>query len=335
MAWTRKLANGTYRGGYRDAYGKQKTAPGAFTHKAAAMRAANAKESEVRELRTKDTPITWGEWSREWLTHRDIAESTKLTDQQRIDRHVMPRWGTVALSEIVRPDVKRWVTDLRKDHAPTTVNRIVGLLNTSLREAVDHELIHTNPAQGVRLSVGGASHERFLTKDELASVCEHLSPQWANLTNLLAYTGLRWGEAAGLQAKRFDRERGVILVAEVWDEKTGTMKAYPKGGKRRTVPVPKWLHTAIGNTDPVILSPRGERPRSRSLRRALDDAATIAKVEPFRIHDLRHSYSSWIVQAGVPVEELRRLLGHTSIQTTQRYAHLADVPSEDVLNALL
>ena len=335
MAWVRQLANGEYRGGYRDAYGKQKTAPGTFKHKPAAMRAAAKMEAEVREMRTKDTPITWAEWSKEWQSHRDIAASTKLTDEQRIDLHVMPRWGKTALSDITRADVKRWVADLKKNHAPTTVNRIVGLLNTSLREAVDHELIHVNPAQGVRLKTGEVTHERFLTKAEVDRVCEHLSPQWSKLTYLLAYTGLRWGEAAGLQPSRFDRNRGVILVAEVWDEKNGKLLDYPKGKKRRTVPVPKWLHGAIGDTDPVILSPRGERPRSRSLRRALDDAAVLAKVEPFRIHDLRHSFASWLIQGGVPVEEVRRLLGHTSIQTTQRYAHLAEVPNEDVLNALL
>ena len=65
MAWVRQLANGEYRGGYRDAYGKQKTAPGTFKHKPAAMRAAAKMEAEVREMRTKDTPVTWAEWSKE------------------------------------------------------------------------------------------------------------------------------------------------------------------------------------------------------------------------------------------------------------------------------
>lgn len=334
MAWVRQLADGTYRGGYRDAYGKRKTVDGAYVQKRHALRAAEAKEEEARRLKLKDTPITWGQWCEQWVEHRDVAESTRLTDQQRIDSHVLPRWGNVALSDIKRGDVKRWATDLKKDHAPNTVNRIVGLLSTSLKEAVDQEVIHHNPAQGVRLKVGEATHERFLTKTELDKVCARLSPEWARLARFLAYTGLRWGEAAGLQAKRIDRERGVILVAEVWDDKAGKLKAYPKGKKRRTVPAPEWVIDGLKASDPVLPSPRGRRPALRNFRRALDDAADAAKIERFRVHDLRHTYSSWLVQAGVPLEEVRKLLGHTSVQTTQRYAHLADTPADSILNAL-
>lgn len=334
MAWTRRLADGTYRGAYRDAYGKRKTVPGTFVQERHAKRAAEAKEHEARLLKHKDTPVTWGQWSEQWLEHRDVAESTRLTDRQRINSHVLPQWGNTALSDIKRADVKRWMTELKKNHAPNTVNRIVGILNTSLKEAVDQELISVNPAQGVRLSVGEVTHERFLTKTELDEVCSHLSPEWARLARFLAYTGLRWGEAVGLQAKRVDRERGMILVAEVWDDKAQTMKPYPKGKRRRSVPCPEWVIDGLRDTDPVLPSPRGKRPQIRNFRRALDDAADAAKVERFRVHDLRHTYSSWLVQAGVPLEEVRKLLGHTSVQTTQRYAHLADTPTDSILNAL-
>lgn len=334
MAWVRQLADGTYRGGYRDAFGKRKTVAGVFTGKRNAERAAEAKEAEARKLKIKDTRLTWGQWSEQWIAHRDVAESTRLTDEQRINSHVLPEWGKVALSDIRRADVKRWATTLRKDHAPNTVNRIVGILNTSLREAVDQELIPTNPAQGVRLTVGEATHERFLTKAELDKVCAHLSPEWARLARFLAYTGLRWGEAVGLQNKRIDRDRQVILVAEVWDDKAGELKPYPKGKRRRTVPLPDWVQDGLKDADPVLPSPRGKRPAIRNFRRALDDAADTAKIERFRVHDLRHTYSSWLVQAGVPLEEVRKLLGHTSVQTTQRYAHLADTPTASILNAL-
>lgn len=334
MAWVRKLANGEYRGGYRDAYGKRRTVDGTYRQKAAALRAANAKEGEVRVSRAKDAPLTWGEWCNTWLAHRTVEESTRVEDEARINKHVRPRWGNVRLTDITRADVKAWMVELSKGRAPATVNRIIGHLNTSLNEAVNMEVLHANPAQGVRMKSGGATHERFLTKTELDKVCANLSPTWRNLTYLLAYTGLRWGEVAGLQPKRVDLDRGMILVAEVWDDKNGKLKPYPKGRKRRTVPLPKWLHETIGDTDPVMVSERGLRPDRRHLQRALDIAVVKAGVERFRVHDLRHTYSSWLVQAGVPLEEVRKLLGHTSVQTTQRYAHLADMPTENILAAL-
>ena len=334
MAWVRQLANGEYRGGYRDAYGKRRTAEGTYRHKAAALRAASAKEQEVRNNRAKDAPLTWGEWCDQWLAHRNVEESTRIEDERRINKHVRPRWGHVKLTDITRADVKAWMNELKKGRAPATVNRIIGHLNTSLNEAVDLELIPANPAQGVRMPTGQATHERYLTKTELDKVCANLIPAWRDLAYLLAYTGLRWGEAVGLQPKRVDLDRGMILVAEVWDDKAKQLKAYPKGRKRRTVPLPKWLHETTKPTDPVILSPWGKRPLRRNFQRALDDAAKVARVERFRIHDLRHTYASWLIQAGVSMEEVRRLLGHESVQTTQRYAHLAEMPTESILAAL-
>lgn len=334
MAWVRQLANGEYRGGYRDAYGKRRTAEGTYRHKAAALRAANAKEEEVRNSRAKDAPLTWGQWCDQWLANRHVEESTRIEDERRIEKHVRPRWGNVRLTDIARADVKQWMTELSKGRTPATVNRIIGHLNTSLNEAVNMEVLTVNPAQGVRMKTGGATHERFLTKTELDNVCARLIPAWRDLAYFLAYTGLRWGECVGLQPKRVDLKRGMILVAEVWDDKAQTLKAYPKGRKRRTVPLPEWLHASIGDTTPVLLSPWGKRPLRRNFQRALDDAAIKAKVERFRIHDLRHTYASWLVQAGVSMEEVRRLLGHTSVTTTQRYAHLADMPTENILAAL-
>lgn len=334
MAWVRQLANGEYRGGYRDAYGKRRTAEGTYRHKAAALRAANAKEEEVRNSRAKDAPLTWGQWCDQWLAHRNVEESTRIEDKRRIDKHLRPRWENIRLTDITRADVKTWMNELKKDRTPATVNRIVGNLNTSLNEAVDLELIPANPAQGVRMPTGQATHERFLTKAELDRICAHLIPAWRNLAYFMFYTGLRWGEAVGLQRKRVDLDRGIILVAEVWDDKAKQLKAYPKGRKRRTVPLPEWLYTAIGDTDPVLLSPWGKRPLRRNFQRALDDAAIKAEVERFRIHDGRHSYASWLLQGGRSMEEVRKLLGHTSVQTTQRYAHLGELRNDDILAAL-
>lgn len=65
-----------------------------------------------------------------------------------------------------------------------------------------------------------------------------------------------------------------------------------------------------------------------------DAACRAAGVGHVRVHDLRHTYASWLLQSGVDLAEVGRLLGHTSPLTTQRYAHLAETPSAAVLEAL-
>src|SRR5690606_4954626 len=80
------------------------------------------------------------------------------------------------------------------------------------------------------------------TKDEFAAVLDELPTTGDQLVaRVLAYTGLRWGEMAGLHWNRLDLDRGVVTVAETFDEKNGTVKAYPKGKRARQVPIPGWL----------------------------------------------------------------------------------------------
>ncbi|MCD4853633.1 tyrosine-type recombinase/integrase [Arthrobacter sp. AK01] len=63
-------------------------------------------------------------------------------------------------------------------------------------------------------------------------------------------------------------------------------------------------------------------------------ALEAAGIDHARPHDLRHTYASWLIQSGVSIKEVGRLLGHASPMTTERYAHLADIPAEQISEAL-
>lgn len=348
MAWVRKLADGTYRGAYRDSSGRRITLPGSYTHKANALRAANTAETDARLRRTQDTPLTWGQWVDTWHRQRPIEDSTRKEDDRRIREVLKPKWGDTALPDITRAAVKQWAEELAayetttaagktviRKRAPLTVKKFITLLSASLNAAVDQELITTNPAAAIKVRGGEATHERFLTREELDAVAEHMrNPAHKAILYLLANTGLRWGEAAGLQWKRYDPKRQVILVAEVWSDAISDLKPYPKGKRRRTVPAPAWLMDLFEEGDPVLKSPLGARADRRNFADEMHTAADLAGVEYFRVHDLRHTYASWLIQAGIPLLEVGRLMGHESIQTTMRYAHLAEQPTDEVLAAL-
>lgn len=345
MPWTEKLPSGRIRGMYRTTAGEKRSV-GTFDHAKQAFNEAAAAEALVTKPGWRDPKAakeTWGNWCIEWWPTRDVAPGTLKVDAGRRDGRLIPKWGDVQLAAITRHEVKVWVAELRADGlAPATVQRIVHLLSASLTAAVDAEILPTNPAYRLRLSPAVNAKERYLTLDEQSRLLEQLDEGSVDraLVTLLLGTGLRWGEAVGLTVNRVDLERSMIRVAEVWDNKMRAVKNYPKGKRRRDVPIPAWVTNEIR---PLI----GKRKtgfvfhidgnvvdysnwRNRTWTPALVDAG----IDDLTIHDLRHTYASMLVQSGVSLEEIGRLLGHVSPLTTQRYSHLAKTPTAAVMAAL-
>ena len=143
----------------------------------------------------------------------------------------------------------------------------------------------------------------------------------------------------------------MLRVVETWDEPSGRMKSYPKGKQVRDVPLTPELVAVLAlqpyqkgcgvphasgtcRSGLVFATPSGTVLRNSNWaadwRRAVADSG----VSHCRIHDLRHTYASWLLQAGIPLAEVGRLMGHVSTQTTAKYAHLAATPSAAVLTAL-
>ena len=365
MAWPEKLPSGKWCGRYRDAYGKSRSA-GTFPHKAAAMRAANAKEAEVRRSLTRNPDAhkqTWGEWCEsKWWRSRTVESSTLKRDESRRDQHLMPKWRDVPLGQITRTDVKAWAADLRAGRAPdgterkplanSSVQRVVHLFSASMVAAIDDEIITANPAARLKLPPADTTKDRFLERDEYDAIVDNLPDPDQLVMHVLTYSGLRIGELSALEWRRVDLVHGRIKVAASFDDETGEFKAYPKGRKARTVPIDDWLrellleHRADSGGRPrtlVFARPDGS-PLRRSnwdnvFRRAVDltnlgtDDQPI-EVEPVTIHDLRHTFCSWLVQAGVSLAKVGKLAGHESPITTQRYAHLQPTNDDEIHVAL-
>ena len=121
-------------------------------------------------------------------------------------------------------------------------------------------------------------------------------------------TGLRLGKLLGLTWERVDLSRGVIRLEVT------------KSGRRREVPLNTESYHAL-----VTLNPKasGRVFRSKSVRKAYENAVSNAKLDDVNFHTLRHTFASWAVMRGVSLKELQELLGHGTLAMTMRYAHLA------------
>lgn len=358
MAWAEKLPSGRYRGVYRDGAGKRRSA-GVFRHKAAAKREAASWEVEARSLLWRDPEAykrPWGEWADEWWPTRGVEATTERADGVRRRKHLDPRWGDVPIGSVTRHDVKAWASDMAAGGAgPATVQRAVHLFSASMNAAVDAEVIGANPAARIKLPKSAQAMERYLTHEEYDRVRSELPTTTDQLiTDILVNTGLRWSELAGLHWWRVDLDRGMLMVAEVFSEAGGAMKPYPKGRRNREVPLLPGLVVALADhratstarscgvehaagicrSGLVFTTERGRPLRNSNWAPVWRDAVARADLVGTRIHDLRHTYASWLLQQGIPIAEVGKMLGHVSTQTTQKYAHLAESPNEAVLAAL-
>lgn len=351
------MPSGKYRGLYRDAAGRKRSA-GSFTHKVRARNAAGALEQQARKDAWRDADSflrPWGEWCDRWWQSRDVEDSTRRGDAHRRRNHLEPRWVDTPIGSITRHDVKEWIADLRAaGSGPETVKRIVHLFSASMNAAVDAEVIPMNPAARLKMGGGAPAQERYLTPDEYATIRAQLPTARDQLiADTLVYTGMRWGEAAGLHRARLDLDRALVRVVETFDEAANRMKAYPKGKQTRDVPLTPELVEAFRDLPPSVGTCGVEHATGRCVgplvltgaegmplrntnwaARVWHPAVKAAGVGHVRVHDLRHTFASWLLQQGIPLAEVGRLLGHVSSQTTQRYAHLAETPSAAVLAAL-
>lgn len=358
MAYVRKLPSGKWQARYRDAAGIERSA-GVYAHKREAVRKAEVAEDKARGTfwRSDDgRRQAWGTWADEvWLPSRHVADATAKGDRLRLENHLRPKWGHVPVASITRTDVKAWAVELAKGGlGPSSVSKCVALLSASLSAAVDSELIEANPAHRLSLPKAPTDLERFLTRGEFDVLAFHMPTERDLLiVEMLAYTGLRWGELAGLHRARVDVGRQMIRVVETYNADANVMQSHPKGKKSRDVPLPAFLAAKVsqigypGSTcgvkhksgrcpGPLLIpAEKGGPLRNQNWAgRVFRPAVRIAALGHVRPHDLRHTYASWLLQNGIPLAELSRLLGHAQSTTTERYAHLAEVPSGAILAAL-
>ncbi len=369
MAWAEKLPSGRYRGVYRDSLGAKCTLAGTFARKEEAKRQAAKKEAEERDAPSPrgSNSITWGEWETRWQTSRIVAKSTLRSDEGRLRDHVRPRWQKTALREISTDSVQRWVTELTNSGmAASTVAKCYYLLSASLKAAANARLIPANPCKGVSLPKPGPMPERFLDDKEAAAIRQTLSKFDKLVFDVLLGTGMRLGEAMALHWEDVNLERQEISVEWAYDPVAQEMKA-PKDHQRRTIPVGASLAKVLSgqlaaagfgqkapnpvqyprnagvHTGLVLAHTNGRPFDPDNLRKGFDASVRIAYVGrgkqrrwigPTRLHDLRHTYASRLLEKGIPIEEVSRLLGHASLATTQRYAHRGRTQWDKVRAAL-
>lgn len=237
--------------------------------------------------------------------------------------HILPALGAMTLDEVGRAEV----TDLhyRLRETPRAANRALMVLSKmfSLAEGWGLAPAGGNPCRYV-LRYKEGRRERFLTQDEYRRVGQALrkleaeGPVSARATaalRLLLLTGCRLGEIQTLRWSDVDRKAGELRLRH---SKTGA----------RMVPLTPAVLRVLGEIKRIRRSPwviTGGKPDRHlaELTSYWHRVREWAEVEDVRIHDLRHSFASRALALGLPLPMIGRLLGHTDVSSTARYAHLS------------
>jgi integrase len=223
-----------------------------------------------------------------------------------------------SIHELTRPAVLRYIeTRQTAGIAAGTINKELTLLSAAINEyARDRGIELQNHVSRAKLREP-EGRIRWITRQDAQRLLDASSDMIADLVAIGLYTGMRTGEIFALEWSRVDRDRGIItLEAE-----------HTKSRRRRTIPIHAVVAQALerrrercGHSPFVFCSDAGHVV---DLKKGFAAACRRAGIANFRPHDMRHTCASWLVMAGVPLPEVRDLLGHSSIKVTERYAHLA------------
>lgn len=281
--------------------------------------------------------VTVGELAAAWLARKRQASAPShyrmLESAWRM--HVSPRWGKVAVGDVDLLNIETWIGSMSaKGAGATTVLRAHGVLSGILADAVKAKRLAVNPAKGVENLPRKTGKRRvYLSADDVHRLAD-ASGQHRALVLVLAYCGVRWGEAVALRVRDVEFLRRRLSVSENAVQLGVNHAVGPtKGRKARSVPVPAFVLDELSMqcqgkavADLVFPGPDGRYlPRPKSSAGWFAAAVTKAKVQKVTPHDLRHTCASLAVSAGVNVLALQRMLGHTSAKITlDTYADLFD-----------
>lgn len=293
-----------------------------------------------QKIKAGDDPLARLQADREAPTVADLCQryieealpdkrpSTQRDDKSMIDRDILPKLKHLKVSEVAHVDIDKLHRKI-SERAPYRANRVVALLSNMFALAIKRwkwrDRQDGNPCEDIKRNPED-KRKRYIKADELARLMAALDEfpdtEAATIIRLLLLTGARSGEVMGARWDQFDLEAGV------WVKPGATTKQKTE----HEVPLsPAALdllrelrEQADDEAEYLFPGDGGTGHRADHLKRPWPEICKAANITGLRVHDLRHSYASFLVSDGKSLPTIGALLGHTQASTTQRYAHLHD-----------
>jgi integrase len=296
-------------------------------------------DEALRILRINETkPITLTDWcTRHVNALSGVEHATPEKYRAYITNDIKPTIGHLPLTAVTEATISRWVNDLKAaGNSPKTIANKHALIASALKSAVRAGKISSNPCEHTRLPRRDNDEMIFLEPAEYEQIESYMTDRWKPIVRFLVLTGCRFGEVTALTVGDIDAKQRTCRVSKAWkyaSKGEDQYISYPKTKKStRTINLPPEAMEGLDldrPADSLLFEVQGGgRIRNQLFRNkawgpAVKKAQAAGLRKSPRIHDLRHTCASWLLNANTPITVVQAQLGHESIQVTvDRYGHV-------------
>ena len=279
-----------------------------------------------------------------------LKENTWLTKEHIIKTKILPYFGKRNISEITTKDVIAWQNELlayrdekKQPYSQTYLKTVHNQLSAIFNHAVRHYDLRSNPAaKAGSMGEKDGGNISFWTKEEYQRFADEMmdKPVSYYAFEMLYWCGIREGELLALTPADFDFKAGTVKISKSYQRLHGEdVITTPKTKKsNRTIKMPPFLCEEMQDYLKMLY---GLKKKDRIftisksyLHHEMDRGAKAAGVKRIRIHDLRHSHVSLLIDMGFTPVAIADRLGHESIEVTLRYAHLFPSKQAEMIERL-
>ena len=270
----------------------------------------------------KDVPTVREFVDQSYMPHVKSYKRSWETDFSLLKNHILPPLGNMHLDEVTLRHMVDLFSHHRLTHKPGSTNRIIILCRYIFNCAIKWETAGAtkNPTKGIDLFQENNQRERYLSEEEAQALFAELEKSEARslkyIIAMLLLTGARKGEVLQAQWKDFDLKRRIWTIE------------FNKSGKVRYIPLSDGVLQLLAGVPklegcPYVFPNHNTKKPFKQIYNSWNTARKKAGLADVRIHDLRHSFASFLINSGRSLYEVQKILGHTQIKTTQRYSHLS------------
>ena len=262
-------------------------------------------------------------------THKSMSSIKR--DQGILRKYLLPAFGAMSLGEINVRDVDQWFCQLKQESqlSAKSCNDTLGLFRKICNDGERWDFLQKNPAAKIKKVRLSERDYIFWSRENAQQYLGYWSmqphkPRIYYCAVLALYTGMRRGEVAGLQWEGVNFETGMITVKRSYCRIAKAYLEETKSKKIRRIPICKVLeyhlrewHRITGSSGYVVPCFHPDH-----FHREFKRSSLAARVPIMRFHDLRHTFASHFLMGGGNIYDLQKILGHSTVQVTEKYTHL-------------